>query len=141
MWECPKCHERHEDSFEVCWNCGTAQDGTEDPSFQRADDVDARGDDGRPAPPVRLACPKCRSLQVIAGVRVRDRGADFGDLEVVVYENPDALLLKGSHQGKLSATVCAQCGFTELYAANPRELWDAYQRSRAERAAGSGSFG
>ena len=35
MWNCPKCGERHEDSFEVCWNCGTAQDGTEDPGFQR----------------------------------------------------------------------------------------------------------
>ena len=37
MWDCPKCHERHEDSFEICWNCGTARDGTEDPEFQRAE--------------------------------------------------------------------------------------------------------
>jgi uncharacterized protein YbjQ (UPF0145 family) len=37
MWECTKCGERHEDSFDVCWNCGTASDGTEDPSFQLAD--------------------------------------------------------------------------------------------------------
>jgi uncharacterized protein YbjQ (UPF0145 family) len=37
MWECTKCGERHEDSFEVCWNCGTALDGTEDPNFRRAD--------------------------------------------------------------------------------------------------------
>ena len=37
MWDCPKCGERHEDSFEICWNCGTAPDGTEDPDFQRAE--------------------------------------------------------------------------------------------------------
>ena len=37
MWNCLKCHERLEDSFDVCWNCGTAKDGTEDPSFRRGD--------------------------------------------------------------------------------------------------------
>jgi hypothetical protein len=37
MWECKKCHECHEDSHEVCWNCGTSKDGIEDPSFERAD--------------------------------------------------------------------------------------------------------
>lgn len=41
MWNCPKCSERHEDSFEVCWNCGTAQDGTDDPEFQRAEESPA----------------------------------------------------------------------------------------------------
>jgi uncharacterized protein YbjQ (UPF0145 family) len=38
MWNCVKCKERVEDAFEVCWNCGTGKDGTEDPSFQHADD-------------------------------------------------------------------------------------------------------
>ena len=37
MWDCSKCGERHEDSFDVCWNCGTAQDGTDDPDFRRAE--------------------------------------------------------------------------------------------------------
>jgi len=40
MWECPKCHERHEDSFEVCWKCGTSKTGVEDPGFQTADQID-----------------------------------------------------------------------------------------------------
>jgi hypothetical protein len=40
MWECQKCHEQHEDSFEVCWNCGTSKAGVEDPTFQVADQVD-----------------------------------------------------------------------------------------------------
>jgi hypothetical protein len=42
MWTCRKCHERHEDSFEVCWNCGTTQGGVEDPTFSRAEDQPAR---------------------------------------------------------------------------------------------------
>lgn|SRR5262245_12196878 len=37
MWECRKCHERLEDSFEVCWNCGTSKEGVEDPTFAKAE--------------------------------------------------------------------------------------------------------
>ena len=33
MWECPKCHEKVEDSFDVCWSCGTSIDGVENPHF------------------------------------------------------------------------------------------------------------
>jgi outer membrane protein assembly factor BamB len=36
MWQCPKCRERLEDSFEICWNCGTSRDGVEDSAFTRA---------------------------------------------------------------------------------------------------------
>jgi hypothetical protein len=38
MWKCKKCHEEVEDSFAVCWNCGTSKEGIEDPSFRKADD-------------------------------------------------------------------------------------------------------
>jgi hypothetical protein len=34
VWTCPKCATEVEDSFEVCWQCGTALDGTEDPGFE-----------------------------------------------------------------------------------------------------------
>ena len=39
MWNCPKCRAKVDDSFEICWSCGTARDGEEDPDFARADDV------------------------------------------------------------------------------------------------------
>ncbi len=39
MWTCLKCHEQVEENFEVCWNCGSAKDGTEDPSFRVDDSV------------------------------------------------------------------------------------------------------
>src|SRR5262249_14649192 len=35
MWQGTKCRESIEDSFEVCWNCGTSKNGEEDPSFQK----------------------------------------------------------------------------------------------------------
>ena len=39
MWTCPKCHAKVDASFEVCWQCGTSADGTEDPTFVSADDL------------------------------------------------------------------------------------------------------
>jgi hypothetical protein len=40
MWQCPKCHSRVDDSFEVCWSCGTTADGVEDPDFVTADEAE-----------------------------------------------------------------------------------------------------
>src|SRR5262245_6002187 len=39
MWSCPKCRAKVDDSFELCWACGTSPVGEEDPAFARADDV------------------------------------------------------------------------------------------------------
>ena len=39
MWQCVKCREKLEDSFDVCWNCGTSKEGIEDPDFRKADDI------------------------------------------------------------------------------------------------------
>jgi ABC-type Fe3+ transport system permease subunit len=38
MWICSRCHETVEETFDVCWNCGTAMDGTVAPNFQREAD-------------------------------------------------------------------------------------------------------
>src|SRR5262245_28748334 len=40
MWQCPKCQSKVDDSFEVCWSCGTTANGIEDPSFVTADEAD-----------------------------------------------------------------------------------------------------
>jgi hypothetical protein len=37
MWICPKCNEHVDDEFDVCWQCGTTEDGVEDPDFLHAD--------------------------------------------------------------------------------------------------------
>lgn len=70
-------------------------------------------------------CPKCGSPEVVRDVRVVDRGhgnADAGDLSVAVYSNPQAWLFKGKVTTALTACVCAECGYTEMYAANPQAL-------------------
>jgi hypothetical protein len=40
MWQCPKCQSTVDDSFEVCWSCGTTPGGIEDPNFVIADDAE-----------------------------------------------------------------------------------------------------
>jgi hypothetical protein len=37
MWRCSRCDSAVDDSFEVCWACGTTVDGVEDPEFVPAD--------------------------------------------------------------------------------------------------------
>ena len=51
-------------------------------------------------------------------------------LEVEVYENPAALLFKGTHAGTLTASICGRCGYAELYVSNPAELLAAYRRGK-----------
>jgi hypothetical protein len=40
MWRCPNCQKEVDDSFGVCWACGTTPDGIEDPDFVTADEAD-----------------------------------------------------------------------------------------------------
>jgi hypothetical protein len=40
MWQCPKCQSEVDDTFDVCWSCGTTIDGIEDPTFVTADDAE-----------------------------------------------------------------------------------------------------
>jgi hypothetical protein len=44
MWICMKCGTKVEDSFEVCWRCGTSYSGAEDPGFVTADEAGPIGD-------------------------------------------------------------------------------------------------
>ena len=48
MWQCPKCRSKVDDSFEVCWSCGTTPDGIEDPNFVTADEADPIPDEELP---------------------------------------------------------------------------------------------
>jgi hypothetical protein len=144
MWECCKCHEKIDDAFDVCWKCGTSIDGVEDPSFQSADDQAPPTDlretptEKRGAEPDKLmVCPRCKSRDIIPGVRVVDRSGQLGtvknNLEVEVCESPDALIFKGAHSGTLTASVCGKCGYTELYVSNAAELLETYQKSKRRK--------
>ena len=100
MWECRKCHERIEDSFEVCWSCGTSIEGVEDPSFCKTFEPD--GLDQEIAS--RFRCAKCRT-----------QGASVTRL---AFYQPMASAF--AYGDRFLAVSCSCCGFTELY--NPDML-------------------
>lgn len=53
------------------------------------------------------------------------------DLSVAVHEKPDAFLFKGTQISSLHAQICADCGFTELYADDPKTLWEALREQKS----------
>jgi len=60
-----------------------------------------------------MKCLQCDSTDIVKKVRVVDKGdgSSKSDLNLEVYEDPSALIFKGTHKGKLSANVCVDCGF------------------------------
>ncbi|WP_165224217.1 putative signal transducing protein [Aquisphaera insulae] len=67
MWTCPACHSRVDDSFEVCWSCGTTQDGVEDPDFVTADEAEPIRDE-----PIEKGPPVDDPLADFAGTPLPD---------------------------------------------------------------------
>jgi hypothetical protein len=122
MWECEKCNQANEDSFDACWKCGTPKNA--------AAETQAGTRESQPAPP--LVCSRCGSHEVIPNVRIVDRGDGNmrRDLQVELYENPDAFIFKGAHAGTLSASICGSCGYIEIRVSNPQELLTAYKKSK-----------
>lgn len=74
-------------------------------------------------------CGRCGSEKVIPTARVAepDDGVARRNLEIEVSGNPNALLFKNTYRSPLYARVCADCGYTELYAEFTRGLWEVYQ--------------
>lgn len=82
-------------------------------------------------------CAKCNSTKIIPNARVVDKGDHNSpmDLTVHVYENPDAMIFKGTHEGQLSARICGDCGFVEMYVENPAELYEVFVSAEPEELA------
>lgn len=77
-------------------------------------------------------CPKCGSDEIVPRALVIDRG-DYnaqGKLQAGIEKNPDALFFKQLVPTELYASICGSCGFTELYATNPRKVYEAYRATR-----------
>jgi ribosomal protein S27AE len=78
------------------------------------------------------ACAKCGSERIVPSARILDRlhhSGAAGNLTLVVYESPDALIFKGAHDSDLFARVCGDCGYTELFVENPADLYEVYVNS------------
>ncbi len=60
-----------------------------------------------------MKCVQCNSTRIIENVRA----VDFGDLDrrkdltIEIAEKPEARVFKGMHEAKVTASVCADCGF------------------------------
>jgi hypothetical protein len=80
-------------------------------------------------------CPKCQSEKIIPQVRIKagaPYGPPAGGVVAVVDENPEAMLMKGSHEYLMSARLCGECGYAEFFVENPHGLYDVYKNSQAE---------
>jgi predicted nucleic-acid-binding Zn-ribbon protein len=69
-------------------------------------------------------CPKCQSSDVIANAKAVDRGHGNRehDFLVATFGKPEAWLFKDEHASRVSAWVCAACGYLEMYADTPANL-------------------
>jgi len=67
-------------------------------------------------------CPKCASGSLMDHLRVLALGEGSPNLAVQACGNPEALLFKERAISPLEATVCGECGYTELYAVEPKVL-------------------
>jgi len=77
-------------------------------------------------------CAKCGSVKVIPLVGLADQGQHSDGwlrTHAVGYTNPEAWLFKGAISARLQATICGECGYTELTAMNPGTLYEAYQKA------------
>ena len=137
-WTCKKCGEHVPETFTVCWNCGTTIDGLEAPDFVKEDSDGGdtvQPDAGSAVEPrtdvaTTARCRKCDSSKIIPDVTVIDQGqGSDGKLKVVVYGNPEALVFRDRHFGAVTARICGDCGFIELWVRNPHELYEHYLKS------------
>jgi len=69
-------------------------------------------------------CPKCGSSDVIADATAVDSGHGHieGELKLATFRKPEAFIFKGQLSTTVSAWVCADCGYVELYADSPRGI-------------------
>lgn len=81
----------------------------------------------------QMACPKCNSNDIITGARVfTNTTSAFNDnLQVEVCKNPNAFIFKGYSYRELTASICGQCGYTEMYVNNPKKLFDDYNNKKS----------
>jgi hypothetical protein len=126
MWQCKKCREQIEAALEVCWNCGTSRDGVEDPSFQKADDMEGPPAGGLVERAEALALDSApKQHQVVRATDVAPRPPREGDRNVRCPRCGSSALDHGSmdldvkfHRSKqwistgwqVQAFVCLDCG-------------------------------
>ena len=74
-----------------------------------------------------VQCAKCGSHRVVPKATVWDQGdGSSGSLRAYVYAKPEAIFFRGTAYATLYSRICADCGYTEIYADGAKELYDAF---------------
>jgi predicted nucleic-acid-binding Zn-ribbon protein len=68
-------------------------------------------------------CPKCGSTEIIADATALDYSQTIiQELTVATFARPKAVIFKKKQTSTVSAWVCGDCGYLELYADSPSSL-------------------
>jgi len=76
-------------------------------------------------------CPRCGSPKIIPQVPLLEHyGRNRADqMEVEVAGAPEAWIFTDTASGRIYARICGECGYTELWTSNFRELYEKHERS------------
>jgi predicted nucleic-acid-binding Zn-ribbon protein len=76
------------------------------------------------------SCPKCGGTEILEGVRLSvATGGSTGDVQAVV--TPTSGMFRQQTGSGLRASICASCGYSELFVSDPATLaerWRAGER-------------
>ena len=93
MWRCPSCGESIEDSFKVCWNCCTGQDGTSSGGLKREPAV---RDNAAIKPPIFLwRSGTLDAFDTVEELANRYSAADLADGDCIACDSEGRILLAG----------------------------------------------
>lgn len=79
-------------------------------------------------------CAKCGGAVIQRAMIVDESRKGETNLKVRVDADPTAMVFKKATRSDVHAYICSSCGFTELYADNPEELYRAFQAARSKSA-------
>ncbi len=81
-------------------------------------------------------CKQCGSHKIVPDVPLLDFFGETGGLsssaKVYVHGEPQAWIFKDSAEGRVSLSICGDCGYAELRVSNAHELWEKYQQTREQ---------
>ena len=109
-WRCVACGQSNGDGFDLCWNCGTASDGSPaSPDFVR-DDVPLAEQ-----VPRELSCLRCSQPMISLGLRRFHEGSQAAPF---LLGNLGELLVD---RESFELFTCSACGEVEFFF-SPSEL-------------------
>lgn len=118
MWTCRRCETEVEDSFGMCWNCGTAKDGTPDPNFHN--EAATEGNRSRVerqgvGQSRLLKCLRCQTPLQFLGRRSFEEGQNQRSGLDPLTMALDVFSTVFRQQEYLDVYCCPRCGKVEIF--------------------------